>query len=179
MPNRILCRDRLPSQIAVKLWKDRKLPASATLIPISRICPDITRYITSWVDVPELVKDISSLPHRQPSMRDLLLAFGLGNDSQTVLSIYAKHSAGADVLRILVLLANLLAFPQDTTLQVSQVSLRKFSRSRAAQRHMANKMFFTVCLIPSDFFPLPGKGLDERKSAHIGSTESIQLVCRA
>lgn len=132
MPNRILCWDRLPSQIAVKLWKDRKLSASATLIPISRICPDITRYITSWVDVQELVKDISSLPHRQPGMRDLLLAFGLGNDSQTILSIYAKHSAGADVLRILVLLANLLAFPQDTTLQVNQVSLRKFSRSRAA-----------------------------------------------
>lgn len=91
--------------------------------------------------------------YRQPSMRDSLLAFGLGNDTQTVLPIYAKHSAGTDVLHILVVPANLLAFPRDTTFQVDQVSLRKFSRSRAAQRCMANEMFFRGRPVPREFSP--------------------------
>lgn len=120
---------------------------------ISSMYSDITQYISAWVDVQELVKDISSLSDRSPSMRDSLLAVGFGDDRQVVLSRKARHCAGVDAVRILALLANLLAFSQDTTLQVDSVPLPRLSRARVARKSWAKGMSFAGRPSPKEFLP--------------------------
>lgn len=103
----------------------------------------ITEYVSSWVDVQEIIKEVSSCPNRDPSMGESLTALGFANDSQAILPDRIAHSAGADALRVIALLVSLLAFSSETTLEINRRPTRKWgSNSRTARRYMkANNQF--------------------------------------
>ncbi|KAI3401125.1 hypothetical protein diail_271 [Diaporthe ilicicola] len=86
----------------------------------------ITEHVSSWVDLQEIIKDVSSCTNRRPSMRESLIAFGFEGDNQAILPNRMAHSAGTDALRIIALLVNLLALSPNATLEVDRRPVRKW-----------------------------------------------------
>ncbi|KAI7781906.1 hypothetical protein LA080_014087 [Diaporthe eres] len=116
----------------------------------------ITEHVSSWVDLQEIIKDVSSCTNRSPSMRESLIAFGFEGDDQAVLPNpdWMAHSAGTDALRIIALLANLLALPPDATLEIERRPARKWVGSlRVARRQMKFKNQFRGRPRPREPYP--------------------------
>lgn len=133
----------------------------------------ITEHVSSWVDLQEIIKDVSSCTKHSPSMRESLIAFGFEGDGQAIIPNGMAHSAGIDVLRIIALLVNLLALSPDVTLQIDRHPGRKFvGTSRVARRHMKVKNQFAGRPSPREFYPFRARvtlngsrGLNMRKLA--------------
>ncbi|KAK7698110.1 hypothetical protein SLS64_012885 [Diaporthe eres] len=118
----------------------------------------ITEHVSSWVDLQDIIKDVSSCTNRSPSMRESLIAFGLEGDEQAVLPNpdWVAHSAGTDALRITALLVNLLALSPDAppTLEIDRRPVRKWVGSaRVACRHMKFKNQFHGRPRPRECYP--------------------------
>ncbi|KAK7402804.1 hypothetical protein QQX98_011432 [Neonectria punicea] len=74
---------------------------------------------SSWVDLQEVVKDVSTdLENRAPGMRDTLIAFGFRNGALAIIPQTTAHSSGTDTVRMIALLINTLAFPCDENLEI-------------------------------------------------------------
>lgn len=103
----------------------------------------VTEHVSSWVDVQEIIKDVSSCHDRSPSMRESLVTFGFASDSKAIVPNYKAHSSGTDALRVLALLVNLLALSTDTTLEIERRPARKWGGSARVSRRLkkANNQF--------------------------------------
>ena len=114
----------------------------------------ITEHISSWIDLQEIIKDVSLCTNRSPSMRESLIAFGLEGDNQAVLPNRMAHSAGTDALRIIALLVNLLALSPDATLEIERRPVRKWvGTGRVARRQMKAKNQFSGRPRPIESYP--------------------------
>lgn len=114
----------------------------------------ITEHVSSWVDIQEIIKEVSSCTNRSPSMRESLIAFGFESDDRAVLPNRMAHSAGTDALRVIALLVNLLALPPDTTLEIDRRPVRKWvGTRRVARRHMKAKNQFSGRPRPRASYP--------------------------
>lgn len=114
----------------------------------------ITEYVSSWVDLQEIIKDVSSCTNRSPSMRESLIAFGFEGDDQAILPDLMAHSAGTDALRIIALLINLLALSPDATLEIDRRPARKWvGTARLARRHQKLNNQFKGRPTPREFYP--------------------------
>ncbi|KAL1881860.1 hypothetical protein Daus18300_000913 [Diaporthe australafricana] len=115
----------------------------------------ITENVSSWVDLQEIIKDVSSsCTNRSPSMRESLIAFGFEGDNQAVPPNRMAHSAATDALRIIALLVNLLALSPDATLEIERRPVRKWvGTGRVARRHMKAKNKFSGRPRPVGSYP--------------------------
>ncbi|KAK2616460.1 hypothetical protein QQS21_000702 [Conoideocrella luteorostrata] len=161
---------------------DRDHPAQLVLIgfdlgfefrSISTSYPLITEYFTSWVDLQELVKDISQAD-RAPTMRDSLIALGFGDDRHAIGSIHKKHSSGMDTLRMTALLVGLLFYQNDAPLNIQFTNRRKWSPGKAHGRYMGTgKFFHKTRPKPKEFHPftaevlLRGSSLNEISASRL------------
>lgn len=114
----------------------------------------ITEHVSSWVDLQEIIKDVSSCTSRSPSMRESLIAFGFEGDDQAVPPNRMAHSAGTDALRIIALLVNLLALSPDATLEIDRRPVRKWAGTvRLARRYMKVNNQFKGRPSPRESYP--------------------------
>lgn len=114
----------------------------------------ITEHVSSWVDLQEITKDISSCTDRSPSMRESLIAFGFEGDNQAIPPSHMAHSAGTDALRIIALLVNLLALSPDATLEIDRRPVRKYvGTNREARRLRKAKNQFKGRPRPTESYP--------------------------
>lgn len=114
----------------------------------------ITEHVSSWVDLQEIIKDVSSCTNRSPSMRESLIAFGFEGDDQAILPNFMAHSAGTDALRITALLVNSLALSPDATLEIDRRPARKWpGNARLARRHRKLNNHFKGRPIPRESYP--------------------------
>lgn len=121
---------------------------------ISNTYLGITEYVSSWVDVQEIIKEVSSCSKRDPSMGESLIALGFANDSQAILPDRIAHSAGTDALRVIALLVSLLAFSPETTLEINRRPTRKWGgSSRVARRYMKANNHFSGRPKPRECYP--------------------------
>lgn len=133
----------------------------------------ITEHVSSWVDLQEIIKDVSSCTDSSPSMRESLITFGFEGDDQAILPGRLAHSAGTDALRIIALLVNLLALSPDATLEIERQPGYKWRGTDyyARQQMKANNQF-SGRPSPKEFYPFRarvtlngGRGLNMRKLA--------------
>lgn len=121
---------------------------------ISNTYLGITEYVSSWVDVQEIIKEVSSCSNRDPSMGESLIALGFANDSQAILPDRIAHSAGADALRVIALLVSLLALSSETTLAITRRPTRKWGgKSRVALQYKKANNHFSGRPKPKECFP--------------------------
>ncbi|KAK2603128.1 hypothetical protein N8I77_009608 [Diaporthe amygdali] len=114
----------------------------------------ITECFSSWVDIQEIIKDVSSCRDRSPSMREALIAFGFANDSQAILPNRMGHSAGTDALRTIALLVKLLALSPDTAVEIERRPARKWvGTARVSRRLMKTKNQFSGRPKPRESYP--------------------------
>lgn len=114
----------------------------------------ITEHVSSWVDLQEIIKGVSSRTNGSPSMRESLIAFGFEGDYQAILPNWMAHSAGTDALRVMALLVNLLALSPDATLEVERRPARKgLGAVREARRQMKANNQFSGRPTPKEFYP--------------------------
>lgn len=114
----------------------------------------ITQHVSSWVDLQEIIKDVSSCTNRSPSMRESLIAFGFEGDDLAILPDQTAHSAGTDALRIIALLVNLLALSPDVTLEIDRRPARKWpGTARLARRHKKLNNQFKGRPTPRESYP--------------------------
>lgn len=147
---------------------------SLTLIGFDLVCEfrimsstylGITEHVSSWVDLQEIIKDVSSRTGRSPSMRESLAAFGFEGDDQAILPNWVAHSAGTDALHNIALLVNLLALSPDATLEVERRPVRKgVGAVREAHLQMKAKNQFSGQPTPKGILSLQSKGDTPRGS---------------
>ncbi|KAG8164677.1 hypothetical protein KVR01_004952 [Diaporthe batatas] len=114
----------------------------------------ITEHISSWVDLQEIIKDVSTRTNCSPSMRESLIAFGFEGDNRAILPKHMAHSAGTDALRIIALLVNLLALSPDVTLEIDRRPVRKWGGTgRVARRHQKAQNQFSGRPTPKESYP--------------------------
>ncbi|KAI2471299.1 hypothetical protein F4781DRAFT_429416 [Annulohypoxylon bovei var. microspora] len=90
-------------------------------ITIASHLSQITQYFSYWVDLQEIVTEISNT--RSPGMTTTLLTFGFFSDD---LAIRGKsdHNAGNDAVRELAILVNLLHLNKGNTIQIQTKQLK-------------------------------------------------------
>lgn len=114
----------------------------------------ITEHVSSWVDLQEIIKDVSSRTNRSPSMREALIAFGFEGDDQAILPSRMAHNAGTDALRIIALLVNLLALSPHATLEIDRRPVRKWvGTGRVARRYKKVNNQFSGRPQPRESYP--------------------------
>ncbi|EGX89246.1 hypothetical protein CCM_07498 [Cordyceps militaris CM01] len=131
---------------------------SFELRSLSASYPKIADCFTSWVDLQELVKEAAQLD-KAPSLRDSLTALGFGSVSTDVGSVWKKHSAGKDTVRIAAVLASLsLRGAEQEVLPMTFTWRRKWS---PAKQHMqyrgTGKLFKNGPPQPTELFPFTAK----------------------
>lgn len=139
---------------------------------ISNTYLGITEYVSSWVDVQEIIKEVSSCYNRSPSMGESLIALGFANDSQAILRDRIAHSAGADALRVIALLVSLLALSSETTLEITRRPTRKCGgKSRVALQYKKANNHFSGRPKPKECYPFRA-----RLRTHGGQALSLQKL---
>ncbi|KAM3429063.1 hypothetical protein NHJ13734_008328 [Beauveria thailandica] len=125
---------------------------------LSACYPKIADCFTSWLDLQELVKEAAQLD-KSPSLRDSLTALGFGTVSTDVGSLWKKHSAGKDTVRIAAVLVSLsLREAEQQVLPITFTWRRKWS---PAKQHMqyrgTGKLFKNGPPKPAELFPFTAK----------------------
>lgn len=127
---------------------------------LSSFYPKVLDCFSSWVDLQELVKDIAQLGKAEnPSMRDSLTALGFGSVSTDVGSIWKKHTAAKDTIRIAALLASLSQRSIDqSVLPLNFTYRRKWAPRRGNARYNGTtKLFHNQRPKPLEMFPFTVK----------------------
>lgn len=125
---------------------------------LAKSYPKIADCFTSWVDLQELVKDAAQLGSTSPSLRDSLTALGFGSIRADAGSIWKKHSAAKDTLRIAAVLLNLsLRDADEGVLPVTFTWRRKWSAAKAAQQYRSTGKLFNGLPKPREQFPFTAK----------------------
>ncbi|KAK0702729.1 hypothetical protein B0H67DRAFT_675898 [Lasiosphaeris hirsuta] len=107
----------------------------------------ITPFVSSWVDLQELVADISGSKTSKPSMRYPLLALGFPSGGLSVPN-KSQHSAGNDAVRELAILVKLLGLPE------SSIPPQIHKTSSQASRSRPLRMFWDSCRPrPKELYP--------------------------
>ncbi|KAJ3493048.1 hypothetical protein NLG97_g4986 [Lecanicillium saksenae] len=121
--------------------------------------PRVLDCFASWVDLQELVKDAAQLGKAEnPSMRDSLTALGFGIVGTDVGSVWKKHTAAKDSLRIAAILASLLSRGHDdAVLSLIFTHRRKWSPGKASARYKSSGKFFRGPPKPTELFPFTAK----------------------
>lgn len=125
---------------------------------LSTSYPKIADCFTSWVDLQELVKEAAQLD-KSPSLRDSLTALGFGTASTDVGSLWKKHSAGKDTVRIAAVLASLsLRGAEQEVLPITFTWRRKWSPTKQhMQYRRTGKLFKNGPPKPAELFPFTAK----------------------
>jgi hypothetical protein len=97
----------------------------------SKLQPNWLSNFSSWVDLQEVVADLSGTNLKQPGMTDTLLALGFTQDGHSVRSHSGLHNPGNDSVRMLAILDRLLGLDEDATLQIHQ-AIRRSSQEEAS-----------------------------------------------
>ncbi|KAF1735368.1 hypothetical protein CRV24_004291 [Beauveria bassiana] len=125
---------------------------------LSASYPKIADCFTSWVDLQELVKEAAQLD-KSPSLRDSLTALGFGIVSTDVGSLWKKHSAGKDTVRIAAVLASLsLRGAEQEVLPITFTWHRKWSPAKQYMKYRGTgKLFKNGPPKPAELFPFTAK----------------------
>ncbi|KAM3509816.1 hypothetical protein MY10362_000367 [Beauveria mimosiformis] len=125
---------------------------------LSASYPKIADCFTSWVDLQELIKEAAQLD-KCPSLRDSLTALGFGIVSTDVGSLWKKHSAGKDTVRIAAVLASLsLRGAEQEVLPITFTWHRKWSTAKQHMKYRGTgKLFKNGPPKPAELFPFTAK----------------------
>ncbi|KAJ6782379.1 hypothetical protein PWT90_06469 [Aphanocladium album] len=130
------------------------------LSSLSSLYPKILDCFSAWLDLQELVKDAAQLGKAEnPSMRDSLSALGFGRVSTDIGSMWKKHTAAKDTLRIAAVLVGLLLRGLDQgVLPLTFTHRRKWSPGKASGRYRGTgKLFNNERPKPRENFPFTAK----------------------
>ncbi|OAR00811.1 hypothetical protein LLEC1_04204 [Akanthomyces lecanii] len=118
----------------------------------------IAECFASWVDLQELVKDAAQLGSTSPSLRDSLTALGFGSIRTDTGSIWKKHSAAKDTLRIAAVLLGLSLRDADQgVLPLTFTWRRKWSTAKARQQYRGTGKLFKGLPKPREQFPFTAR----------------------
>lgn len=103
---------------------------------------NLFKHFTSWVDMQELVREltIGQPPHFKANMHDALLALGFEDKPRLVTDVNIRHNAGNDTVRVAAVLASLLLLPPGTELTVSPTKNTRWSEQRAQKFYKMNNL---------------------------------------
>ena len=118
---------------------------------ISTTYTQLTGHFSSWVDLQELVSEVSGT--QSPGMRDTLVALGFDTDPLAVRSASCFHNAGNDAVRMAAILLSLIALPSSTRIEITRAPHRKF-RTRVANRNIQEKkLWYQTKPKPRELYP--------------------------
>lgn len=121
--------------------------------------PRLTGLFSGWVDAQELAADASGRPG-MPSLRDTLIALGLGGDPRAVCGrANRRHCAGNDVVRLAAGLVELMRWAGCSSTQPLDIrrSQKKSSKQKRHSGPSLTRKLWRARPKPYDFYPFTAR----------------------